>query len=77
LILDFKTNRPPPTREEDVDPVYLAQMALYRDSAARIFPGKRIICGLIWTDGPKLLKLSDAILDRQIAALARSQPEDA
>jgi ATP-dependent helicase/nuclease subunit A len=70
LILDYKTNRPAPAREEDVDPTYLAQMALYRDSAARIFPGRRIVCGLLWTDGPRLLRLSDAILDRQIAALS-------
>jgi ATP-dependent helicase/nuclease subunit A len=75
LILDYKTNRPPPTREEDVDPVYLAQMALYRDGAARIFPGRRIVCGLVWTDGPRLLRLSDTLLDRQIAALsARLDP---
>ena len=60
LILDYKTNRPPPAREEDVDPVYLAQMALYRDGAARIFPGRQIVCGLVWTDGPALLRLSDA-----------------
>jgi ATP-dependent helicase/nuclease subunit A len=77
LILDYKTNRPPPAREEDVDPVYLAQMALYRDGAARIFPGRRIVCGLVWTDGPSLLRLSDGLLDRQIAALsARLDPAD-
>ncbi len=75
LILDYKTNRPPPEREADVDPVYLAQMALYRDGAARIFPRRRIVCGLVWTDGPRLLRLSDALLDRQIAALsARLDP---
>ena len=75
LILDYKTNRLPPAREDDVDPVYLAQMALYRDGAARIFPGRRIVCGLVWTDGPSLLRLSDRLLDRQIAALsARLDP---
>ena len=75
LILDYKTNRPPPAREDDVDPVYLTQMALYRDGAAQIFPGRRIVCGLIWTDGPSLLRLSDQLLDRQIAALsARLDP---
>ena len=45
LILDFKTNRPPPASEAEVPAVYLAQMALYRAAAARIFPGRRIICG--------------------------------
>jgi ATP-dependent helicase/nuclease subunit A len=66
LILDFKTNRPPPAREADVSPVYLAQMALYRAGAERVFPGRRIVCGLVFTDGPRLLRLSDAILDEQL-----------
>ena len=71
FIVDFKTNRPPPMNEAEVAPVYLGQMALYRAAAAKIFPGRRITCGLIWTDGPHLLRLSDAILDRQIAKIAR------
>jgi ATP-dependent helicase/nuclease subunit A len=69
LILDFKTNRPPPAREEDVSPVYLAQMALYRAAGQRIFPGRRIVCGLVWTDGPVLMRLSDGILERQWARI--------
>jgi ATP-dependent helicase/nuclease subunit A len=78
LILDYKTNRPPPKGEDAVDPVYLAQMALYREGAARIFPERRIVCGLVWTDGPSLIRLSDGLLDRQIAALsARLDPEEA
>ena len=70
LILDFKTNRPPPAREDEVSGLYLDQMALYRAGARRVFPGRRIVCGLLFTDGPRLLRLSDAILDRQWAALA-------
>jgi ATP-dependent helicase/nuclease subunit A len=70
LILDFKTNRPPPRREEDVAGLYLDQMALYRAGARLVFPGRRIVCGLLFTDGPRLLRLSDAILDRQWAGLA-------
>ena len=71
LIVDFKTNRPPPATEAEVSPVYLAQMALYRAAASRIFPGRRIVCGLVWTDGPRLMRLSDGILDRQLAELSR------
>ena len=78
LILDFKTNRPPPSREADVSPLYLAQMALYRAAAAKIFPGRRIVCGLLWTDGPVLMRLSDDILDRQQAVIQRRlDPEGA
>ncbi|HEX4106242.1 MAG TPA: PD-(D/E)XK nuclease family protein, partial [Rhizomicrobium sp.] len=71
LILDFKTNRPPPTREQDVSPLYLAQMALYRAAALRIFPGKRIVCGLVWTSGPFLMPLSEPLLDAQLGQIQR------
>ena len=75
LILDYKTNRPPPAREADVPAVYLAQMALYRAAAAKIFPGRAILCGLVFTDGPRLLQLSDVVLDAQMAGIsARLDP---
>jgi ATP-dependent helicase/nuclease subunit A len=70
LILDFKTNRPAPRSESEVPEIYLAQMALYRAGAARIFPGKRVVCGLVFTDGPRLLQLSDVVLDAQIAGIS-------
>ncbi|MFO1247798.1 MAG: double-strand break repair helicase AddA [Alphaproteobacteria bacterium] len=75
LILDYKTNRPSPASEAEVPPVYLAQMALYRAGAAKIFPGRRIVCGLVFTDGPRLLQLSDVVLDAQMAGIsARLDP---
>ncbi|HSS14874.1 MAG TPA: PD-(D/E)XK nuclease family protein, partial [Rhizomicrobium sp.] len=70
LILDFKTNRPAPRSESEVPQLYLAQMALYRAAAARIFPGRRVVCGLVFTDGPRLLQLSDVVLDAQIAGIS-------
>ncbi|HKD48561.1 MAG TPA: double-strand break repair helicase AddA [Rhizomicrobium sp.] len=76
LIVDFKTNRPPPAREEDVSSLYLAQMALYRAAAGRIFPGKRIVCGLVWTAGPFLMRLSDALLEAQMGQIRRRLDPD-
>jgi ATP-dependent helicase/nuclease subunit A len=70
LILDFKTNRPPPASEADVPAIYLAQMALYRAGAQAVFPGRRIVTGLVFTDGPKLLQLSDVVLDAQMAGIS-------
>ena len=69
LIVDFKTGRPTPTRAQDVAPLYLDQMALYRAAAQRVFPGKRIVCGLIFTDGPRLIALPDAALEAQMAGI--------
>jgi ATP-dependent helicase/nuclease subunit A len=70
LIVDFKTNRPPPAHESQVPEVYLAQMALYREAAKKLFSDRRVVCGLVFTDGPKLLQLSDVVLEAQIAAIS-------
>ncbi|HEY5337152.1 MAG TPA: double-strand break repair helicase AddA [Rhizomicrobium sp.] len=69
LAIDFKTNRPPPKREEDVSTLYKAQMALYRAALSKVFPGKRIACALVWTEGPSLMPLSDALMDAEIARI--------
>ena len=78
LIVDFKTNRPPPAREEDLARIYRTQMALYRAAAAKIFPHKRIACALVWTEGPSLMPLSDALLDTEMARIveARKKAEE-
>jgi ATP-dependent helicase/nuclease subunit A len=64
LVVDYKTNRPPPVRESDVHPAYLRQMALYRAALRGVFPGRSVVCALLWTDGPVLMALSDRLLDR-------------
>jgi ATP-dependent helicase/nuclease subunit A len=72
LIADFKTNRPPPSTPAATPEMYIAQMALYRAALTRIYPGRRIECALIWTVGPRLMKLPPALLDAQLAKLART-----
>ena len=69
LIVDYKTNRPPPLDPRDVAPIYLRQMAAYRAALACIYPGKRIRCALLWTDGPRLMPLDGAMLDDALAGL--------
>ncbi len=75
LIVDFKTNRPPPKNEAEVSTLYLTQMALYRAAAVKIFPERRIVCGLVWTDGPTLMRLSNDRLDAELGRIrARLDP---
>jgi ATP-dependent helicase/nuclease subunit A len=62
-VIDYKTNRPPPLRVEDVAPLYLRQMAAYRALLRQIWPGKPIDCLLLWTDGARLMELPQALLD--------------
>lgn len=63
-ILDYKTNRPPPERVAEVPGLYLRQMKAYRDAVRAIYPGKAIVCALLWTDGPRLMILPDAEMDK-------------
>lgn len=63
LVVDFKTNRPPPKDESKVQAVYLKQMAAYRDILRKIYPGKTVRTALLWTDGPVLMPLPDNLLD--------------
>jgi ATP-dependent helicase/nuclease subunit A len=44
-------------------------MALYRAALAKIFPAKRIACALVWTEGPRLMRLPDALMEAEIAAI--------
>lgn len=62
-ILDYKSNRPPPKHEADVAKTYIRQLAAYRALAREIFTGMPVRCGLLWTDGPRLMEISDAVLD--------------
>lgn len=72
LIVDFKTDRPPPERAEDVGISYLAQMGAYAAVLARAYPNHKIRAALVWTDGPKLMPLpgdllADAISQTSVA----------
>ncbi|HEX4158335.1 MAG TPA: double-strand break repair helicase AddA [Rhizomicrobium sp.] len=70
LAIDFKTNRPAPSDVGAVAPLYLAQMALYRAALGKVFPGRRIDCALVWTDGPALMPLPPALLDAELSRIA-------
>ena len=65
-----------PATEADVAPLYLDQMALYRAAAQAVFPQQRIVCGLLFTDGPRLLQLSDVVLDARLAAISMAPQGD-
>jgi len=62
LIVDFKTNRPPPQTLAEVPPVYINQLALYRAVLRRLYPGRPIAAALLWTDGPALMEIPESAL---------------
>jgi ATP-dependent helicase/nuclease subunit A len=63
LVVDFKTNRPPPDQVKDVPREYLRQLAAYAHVLREIFPGRSIECALLWTDAPELMAVPQAMLD--------------
>jgi ATP-dependent helicase/nuclease subunit A len=69
LVVDYKTNRPAPADLQAVDPSYVAQLALYGAILAEVFPGRAIAAALVWTDGPKLMPLSEEVRAAALAAL--------
>lgn len=69
LIVDYKTNRPPPQRVEDVPEAYTLQLAAYRLVVRQIFPDARVRAALLWTDGPNVMEIPSELLDEQEARL--------
>ena len=63
LVVDYKTNRPPPAAESGIPTIYLKQMAAYRSVLSKIYPDKTVRCALLWTDGPTLMPISEKLLD--------------
>jgi ATP-dependent helicase/nuclease subunit A len=49
-LADYKTDRQPPLRPEDIPKKYLQQLGAYRAILAAIFPKAEIHCLLIWTE---------------------------
>lgn len=70
LIVDIKTDRPPPADPSGVSEAYLLQMATYANVLEA--GGKRgdVDCAIVWTDGPRLMHLPREAL---LASLKRAQ----
>jgi ATP-dependent helicase/nuclease subunit A len=69
LIVDYKTNRPPPTEIEGVAEAYLFQLAAYRLALAAIYPGHGVHAALLWTAAPRIMRIPDGLLDNYASRL--------
>lgn len=63
VVVDYKTNRPPPKNVADVDSSYLAQLAAYRALLQEIYPGREVSCALLWTYDARLMAVPGDMLD--------------
>ena len=71
FVVDYKSNRPPPRRAQDVSDLYLGQMAAYREMARTAFEGRKVVCGLLWTERADMMILPDELLDQAIEKIKR------
>ena len=69
LIVDYKTNRPPPLDLTEVPPAYVHQLAAYRLAVQRVFGVPNVRAALLWTEGPRLMEFPTASLERAKEAL--------
>jgi ATP-dependent helicase/nuclease subunit A len=61
-IVDYKTLRPVPPSEDAIPLLYLDQLRAYRAAVSEVYPGRLVRCALLWTDGPRLMWISDSRL---------------
>jgi ATP-dependent helicase/nuclease subunit A len=69
LILDYKTNRPPPLDLAGVPPGYVLQLALYRALLSPLYPGRPVRAALLFTEAPRLIELPPEAMDTALARL--------
>ena len=60
-VLDFKTGRRAPGAIADIPAYHRRQMAAYSTALRVLFPGRRITASLLYTAGPVLHRLPEAI----------------
>ncbi len=69
LIVDYKTNRPPPRDLAEVPAAYIHQLAAYRLAVQRVFEITSVRAALLWTEGPRLMEIPESALERAKIAL--------
>lgn len=72
LIVDYKTNRPPPTRLEDVPETYVLQLALYAELLRSLYPDHAIVAGLLFTETPALIEIPHHAMRQALARLTEA-----
>jgi len=63
VVVDYKTNRPPPRTVKKVPTIYINQMKAYCQALQLIYPNKPVRCVLLWTDTPKLMEIPQNMLE--------------
>ena len=76
LIVDYKTNRPPPRTLDQVPQSYRAQLALYRALLQPLYPGLPVEAALLFTEAPLLIVLDSDVFDAAFAQIVSPDNSD-
>lgn len=70
-IIDYKTDRPAPKSADQIDLSYIVQMAAYRAVLKQLYSEDthKVNCTLLYTDGPVMIPLPDALLSESLNRL--------
>ena len=72
-VIDFKTGRRVPGSLDDIPSYHLRQMAAYAAALRVVFSGRTVEAALLYTAGPRLFDLPDALLDAHKPRLAATE----
>ncbi|WP_338333138.1 double-strand break repair helicase AddA [Acetobacter sp. LMG 32666] len=64
VVCDYKSGRHAPRSVEQTPVLYLRQMAAYRALLQGLWPGRPVVCVLVWTELPRADRLPDHLLDQ-------------
>ena len=70
LIVDYKTNRPPPHTLEEIDPRYVRQLAFYRLALEALHPDKTVRAAILWTEALRLMEIPASAMERSLIAFS-------
>ncbi len=73
-VVDFKSHRAVPHLPEETPEAVLRQMGAYLAILDGVYPGRRVVPLVLWTQGPRLMELPRALV---MAALQRAVAERA
>ncbi len=72
LIVDYKTNRPPPASLAEVPSAYVLQLALYRALLRPLYPAHEVRAALLFTETPQLIELPAEMMDVSLVELTQA-----
>jgi ATP-dependent helicase/nuclease subunit A len=71
LIVDFKTNRTPPSSAAEAPLGYIRQLTLYRAVLRKLYPRLPVRTALLWTETPEFMEILSPALDAELASILR------